>query len=120
MAGQNQEPILIKADEHWMSTRWRPACAWLYIVTCTFDFVIFPILWSTLQSLYHGNVTLGWDPITLKGGGLYHVAMGAILGVSAWSRGQEKMRGVSESTTIINSRVQDTDMEDGDDQIRNR
>ena len=36
-----------------------------------------------------------WAPITLQGGGLFHVAMGAVLGVSAWSRGQEKMAGVS-------------------------
>jgi len=36
-----------------------------------------------------------WVPITLQGGGLFHVAMGAVLGVAAWSRGQEKLAGVA-------------------------
>ena len=33
-----------------------------------------------------------WEPLTLGQGGLYHLSMGAILGVSSWSRGQEKMK----------------------------
>lgn len=41
-------------------------------------------------------MTSQWDPLTLKGAGLFHLAMGAVLGVAAWSRGQEKMSGASE------------------------
>ena len=36
-----------------------------------------------------------WVPITLQGGGLFHVAMGAVLGVSAYGRTQEKLNGAS-------------------------
>jgi hypothetical protein len=62
---------------------------------CTCDFVLFPVLWSLLQALDKGSVTLQWQPITLQGAGLFHMAMGAVLGVAAWSRGQEKIAGVA-------------------------
>lgn len=77
--------------ETWFTKRWRPAMAWSYMVICLFDFIVAPILWSILQASYKGNVTEAWTPLTLQGAGLFHLAMGAILGVTAWSRGQEKM-----------------------------
>jgi hypothetical protein len=67
---------------------------WLYMVTCTFDFVIFPILWSVLQSATQHPVTQ-WQPLTLQGAGLYHVAMGAVLGLTAFGRTQEKIAGAN-------------------------
>ncbi len=82
-------------SEHWVSTRWRPIMGWLYMATCAFDFIIAPILWAILQA-YKTQTITAWDPLTLKGAGLYHLAMGAILGITSWSRGQEKiefMRG---------------------------
>lgn len=81
--------------EDWMNTRWRPAMGWVYMVTCITDFILFPILWSALQAAQNGQVTSQWDPITLRGAGLFHLAMGAVLGVAAWSRGQEKLAGVA-------------------------
>jgi hypothetical protein len=36
-----------------------------------------------------------WTPLTLQGGGLYHIAMGAIIGVSAYGRTQEKLNGAN-------------------------
>jgi hypothetical protein len=83
-----------KPAEDWMSKRWRPMMGWLYMGTCTVDFIVFPIVWSILQAATGQNVTQ-WNPITLQGAGLYHLAMGAICGVAAWSRGQEKMAGGS-------------------------
>jgi hypothetical protein len=58
---------------------------------CILDFAFFPVLWSIIQATYSGTVSTQWDPITLKGAGLFHMAMGAILGIAAWSRGQEKI-----------------------------
>jgi hypothetical protein len=52
-------------------------------------------LWSIIQAVYSGSVSSQWDPITLKGAGLFHMAMGAVLGIAAWSRGQEKLMGVN-------------------------
>jgi len=78
-------------QESWMNRKWRPAMGWTYMVICILDFAVFPILWSILQAYQNGNVSSQWDPLTLKGAGLFHMAMGAICGVAAWSRGQEKI-----------------------------
>lgn len=96
-----------RSKEDWMNSKWRPAMGWMYMVICTFDFIIFPILWSMLQAVNQGSVTIPWQPITLQGAGLFHMAMGAIVGVTAWSRGQEKLGGVtngSSTTNILSSR----------------
>lgn len=82
-------------EQDFMSSKWRPMMAIMYMIVCTCDFVIFPVLWSLLQALDKGSVTLQWQPITLQGAGLFHMAMGAVLGVAAWSRGQEKIAGVA-------------------------
>lgn len=81
--------------EDWMNSKWRPMMGWVYMMTCTADFVIFPILWSVLQSISHGQVTSQWQPLTLQGAGLYHIAMGAVLGLAAFGRTQEKIAGAN-------------------------
>ena len=81
--------------EDWMNAKWRPAMGWMYMLVCTCDFVIFPILWSLLQAFSHGQVTSQWQPLTLQGAGLFHLAMGAVLGVAAFGRTQEKISGTN-------------------------
>jgi hypothetical protein len=80
-----------KESADWINTKWRPAMGWLYMATCFFDFVVFPILWSILQTLQGGQVTSQWQPLTLQGAGLYHIAMGAVLGIAAYGRTKEKL-----------------------------
>ncbi len=70
---------------------WRPAIGWLYILICLFDFLAFPVLWGLANILYIGNVGQAWEPLTLDGAGLFHISMGGILGISAWTRGKEKI-----------------------------
>ena len=94
--------INFKEQEDWTSRKWRPYMAWMYMTICILDFAIFPILWSMLQAYYDGQVINQWDPLTLKGAGLFHMAMGAVLGVTAWSRGQEKIAGAITPTNQIN------------------
>jgi hypothetical protein len=77
--------------EDWMNRKWRPAMGWTYMFICILDFAVFPVLWSIIQATHSGTVSTQWDPITLRGAGLFHMAMGAILGIAAWSRGQEKI-----------------------------
>ena len=79
--------------DHWMQTKWRPAMGWMYMVVCSFDFVIAPILWSVLQAISKGSVSTQWQPLTLQGAGLFHLAMGAVLGIAAFGRTQEKIAG---------------------------
>jgi hypothetical protein len=81
--------------EDWMNSKWRPAMGWMYMLVCTCDFVIFPILWSLLQAFSHGQVTSQWQPLTLQGAGLFHLAMGGVLGVAAFGRTQEKISGTN-------------------------
>ena len=87
--------------EDWMNTKWRPAMGWMYMIVCICDFVLFPILWSLIQALHGGRVETQWSPITLNGAGLFHMAMGAILGIAAYGRTQEKLGGVSNNSTPV-------------------
>ena len=82
----------VKKDEDWMQKKWRPAMGWMYMMICTLDMAIFPILWSILQASM-GQPISQWNPLTLQGAGLFHIAMGAVLGIAAFGRTQEKLAG---------------------------
>lgn len=94
-SGGESTVALDKDTTDWINKKMRPMMGWIYMLTCTMDFVVFPILWSLLQSLSHGSVTSQWQPLTLQGAGLYHIAMGAVLGIAAYGRTKEKVAGVS-------------------------
>ena len=83
-----------KKKEDWMNSKWRPAMGWMYMLTCITDFVLFPILWSLLQTVMKQPITQ-WQPLTLQGAGLFHIAMGAVLGIAAMGRTQEKLAGAN-------------------------
>ena len=84
-------------EEHWIKSYWRPAMGWLYMLICFVDFVVFPALAMFLPAFFSGfGIAMpytAWQSLSLSNGGLVHVAFGAILGVAAWSRGQEKLNG---------------------------
>ena len=84
-----------KKKEDWMNSKWRPMMGWMYMLVCTTDFIVFPILWSLIQALGGGQVHTQWQPITLQGAGLFHIAMCAVLGIAAFGRTQEKLGGVN-------------------------
>ena len=85
-----------KKDEDWMQKKWRPAMGWMYMGICTLDMAVFPVLWSVLQVIQHTTITQ-WQPLTLQGAGLFHVAMGAVLGIAAFGRTQEKLAGAAQN-----------------------
>jgi len=87
------------SEEHWVNCHWRPMMGWIYMITCIFDFIVAPILWTLLQAKL-GQPIIQWEPLTLQGAGLYHIAMGAVLGVTAYGRTQEKLGGVSNNRNI--------------------
>lgn len=84
-----------KKNEDWMNAKWRPMMGWMYMVVCFCDFVIFPVLWSTLHAVLHSTNMTQWQPLTLNGAGLFHIAMGAVLGIAAMGRTQEKLAGAN-------------------------
>jgi hypothetical protein len=81
---------IFKRDS-WLQKYWRPMMAIVYMTIILFDFIIFPIFWSLIQVYGAGVVSLQWSPMTLISGGVFHAAMGAVLGVAAWTRGKEKI-----------------------------
>jgi len=94
----SEEVKVEKKDEDWMQKKWRPAMGWMYMLICTLDMGVFPILWSILQTVTHQTLTQ-WQPLTLQGAGLFHVAMGAVLGIAAFGRTQEKLAGTAANAT---------------------
>lgn len=90
------ESTIVNDNNDWINKKWRPMMGWTYMATCMFDFIVAPILWSIVQAIGNGGkVELQWQPLTLQGAGLYHIAMGAVLGVAAYGRTREKVEGKS-------------------------
>lgn len=99
-------------EDSWIGILWKPAAAIIYLLICLFDFVVVPVymgLWAPkLHEIIMAikdlpadaqivvlNLELApWEPLTLKGGGLFHVAFGAILGATVWTRGQERVNEI--------------------------
>lgn len=84
-----KDAYALQQDE-WLQKTWRPAIGVTYIAINICDFIIFPVLWSLFEAYTTGDLT-PWEPLTLKAAGTFHIAFGAILGVAAWTRGQEKI-----------------------------
>jgi hypothetical protein len=95
MSEEKQMSDSEKKKEDWMNSKWRPMMGWMYMAVCSADFILFPILWSVVQTVGHGSVNVQWQPITLQGAGLFHIAMGAVLGIAAMGRTQEKLAGAN-------------------------
>jgi len=88
-----------KEDEHWVKAYWRPAMGWLYMAMCAMDFIVFPIF-SMIQPIVmrafkYDMQYVAWQSLTLSNGGMIHIAFGAILGVAAYTRGQEKLAKIN-------------------------
>jgi len=99
---KKEEKVQKKADDDWMTKKWRPMMAIMYMTCCLMDFAIFPIMFTIVQfweTAVQNDAFRQWVPITLQGGGLFHVAMGAVLGVSAYGRTQEKVAGAANVST---------------------
>lgn len=77
----------------WAKRWWRPAMAWQYLFICLFDFAIGPIA-SMIFFKDNPEHFVQWTSLTLQYGGVYHMSMGVIIGVTAYSRGQEKLKGI--------------------------
>lgn len=68
-----------------------------YMIINICDFVLFPILFTIVQfweTQAANDAFRQWMPLSLQGGGFIHIAFGAILGISAYTRGQEKVAAI--------------------------
>ena len=87
-------------DPKWMQNLWRPMMGWMYMFICLLDMAVFPVLWSLLQAMMHQPISQ-WNPLTLQGAGLFHIAMGAVLGIAAFGRTQEKLAGTAANPNAV-------------------
>lgn len=73
--------------------------AWQYAAVCIFDFIVAPML---TMVYYHvsGGTYIPWIPLTLRESGFYHLSMAAIVGVSAWTRGQANIKKIEASAQL--------------------
>ena len=96
------------ATDDWLQRKWRPVMAFLYVAICACDFIIFPIFWTIIHTTLHTGNYSEWQPLTLQGGGLIHLSFGAILGVAAWGRTQEKLASMTAYPYMQNLPVEET------------
>lgn len=109
-----------RVKEQTWKQAWRPAAAYIYLVICIMDFIIFPGYYTIANSRASNTATVAeslkfkdsasqiealktlrreqvWTPITTSGAGMLHLAFGSILGVAAWTRGKEKIALVNQN-----------------------
>lgn len=99
-------------DSAWYQRTWLPFAAATYIIICIFDFIIMPVyvtahnsriedaVFASLQGKDAATFADGlvktnqaqrqWNPLTLLGGGMFHIAFGALLTGGAVTRGIAK------------------------------
>jgi hypothetical protein len=93
-AASGAEILVANTNKDWMNRKWRPAMGWMYMAVCITDFILFPILWAIVQfweTQAANDAFRQWQPLTLQGAGLFHIAMGAVLGIAAYGRTKEKI-----------------------------
>lgn len=103
-AANNAEVLVKNTNENWINKKWRPAMGWMYMCVCIFDFILAPILWAVIQFWEVQAVNDAfrqWQPLTLQGAGLFHISMGAILGIAVYGRTQEKLADAKEAAKDI-------------------
>lgn len=120
-------PKITIEEESWITKYWRPMMAWQYFVVCVFDFIVFPSM-----AMYYARDIGGhwkWEPLTLVAGGFYHIAMGLIIGVTAYTRGQENLLRTrlfanlsttnnSHNEIDVDTETNDTDVLYSDDKLK--
>jgi hypothetical protein len=104
----------LEEGEGWLNRSWRPAAAVVYLAICVFDFIVAPAFMG-FKSANMAQMAAAikdldpqiavaliqnrtpWQPLTMQGSGLFHVAFGAILGVAAWTRGSAQIESIRQS-----------------------
>ena len=77
---------------------WRPLFSLVYMIIILFDFIIAPIFWGLIQGYYNLVVVTQWNSLTLNDSGIFHISAGAIMGITAYSRGVEKLEELKRKT----------------------
>jgi hypothetical protein len=119
----DDDSIMEKAEKkiglsYWLAENWRSLAFVIYGAICIFDFIIMPAIYQTFNQHLDANAVvnlalqfkdtqaqiaflhafgekISWNPITLQGGGTFHIAFGSLLTAAGWTRGQEKIAAIN-------------------------
>lgn len=97
---KKDHPSNRSSDESWLKSHWRPMMAWQYFAICMFDFLLAPIFFAWFSWFTKTDMSQ-WQPLTLQGGGLYHLSMGAIIGVTSYAKTQERVAYSNNQTSYM-------------------
>lgn len=97
--------------EDWKD-QWKHACAIIYLLICVTDFIVAPAvnqlanrnsrqeMIALIDKLQDSDAKVAainklsfssqWEPLTLQGGGLFHLSFGAILGIVAFKNSKKE------------------------------
>jgi hypothetical protein len=115
--------VIPHEGESWIARNWRPLCGIVYLLICLSDFLVLPWYHTILHGRYTPEKVFeiarqveggaqqieamrvlraqeAYEPVTLGGSGLFHIAFGAILGVAAWTRGSERIERVKGDAAV--------------------
>lgn len=112
-------------DNRWYQNTWLPVAAFIYLGICVFDFVLMPVYTAAHNSRIENAVvsvldskdvvtftdtivkanqaSRQWNPLTLLGGGMFHLAFGSLLTGGAVTRGFAKKSEVEGYYKAISS-----------------
>ncbi len=112
-------------DNRWYQNTWLPVAAFIYLGICVFDFVLMPVYTAAHNSRVENAIvrvleskdavvfadtvvkanqaTRQWNPLTLLGGGMFHLSFGALLSGGAVTRGLAKSKEVEGYYKAISS-----------------
>jgi predicted PurR-regulated permease PerM len=107
------DPIQVNLLKQTWFDKWHLFAAWLYLIIVAFDFLLAPIGNAIILAYYH-YPEVQWQSITLQGGGLFHVSMMAIIGISTYGHSQQMLEsirnmpdysnvGISSTTTTLST-----------------
>lgn len=91
--------------EIWMNKYFLPASMVIYLIICFFDFLLAPVLIGIYSLHFQDHTIQSWNPLTLQGGGLFHVSFGAILSIGKWGHSKERISVSANQSTDTSTKV---------------
>lgn len=103
-------------DESWISKNWRALAAIAYLVICSFDFIIMPLIvffaHDTFGNMAQDMIKMDpqvqrmaidriwgqWQPLTLGCNGIFHISFGSLISTMAWKHSTEVVESMKQMT----------------------
>lgn len=111
-------------EKSWIASNWRALAAVSYLIICSFDFIIMPLivffvhdsftemtknisgLSPEVQRVALDRIWGPWQPLTLQCNGIFHISFGSLISTMAWKHSSEvveSMRQMTARAALINN-----------------